>query len=344
MLKNDNNRRDEHETVRNNVGFYDFTHQLVDVTGTDAAQFLDRIFVNSIADTDVGKAQYSTMLNEDAIIIDDVIIFRLEKDRYWISTLFVDQMLDWLEKNKKDFSIEFKEITDQVSMYAVQGPDSVKLLNKILDKNIDDLGYFNIIDNKIEDFDVKVARAGFTGELGFEVYLHPDHTDDFEDLLREHGKEFNVESIDTDVKLKSLPVEKGFVLMSDLEGLTPLEANFGWSVDWDSDFIGKDVLEKAKSNGSNTRLRGYTVNTENDSVDNVEIEDGAAAKVNGEEVGKVTSFTYGYTVEDYIGFVAIDKEKAPKDSTFTISSGGTDYEAVTHERIFYDKDNERVRG
>lgn len=78
MLKNDAARRQEHETIRNHVGFYDFTHQLVEVKGPDALTFLDRIYVNKIAATKPGRAQYTTMLNEDGKIIDDVIVFRCQ--------------------------------------------------------------------------------------------------------------------------------------------------------------------------------------------------------------------------------------------------------------------------
>lgn len=341
MLKKDANRRREHEAVRNAVGYYDFTHQLVEVTGNDVVEFMDHIFVNKMASTKVGGAQYSTMLDEEAKIQDDVIIFRLEEKKYWISTLFVEEMLKWLEKHKDNYQVEYEEITDHVSMYAVQGPKSRATLNQLSDKDLDDLNYFNIVSCKIDNFNVQIARAGFTGELGFEVYLHPDYTNRLEELLEEAGKEYGITAIDTDVKLKSLPVEKGFVLMSDIGGLTPYEAIFGWSVDWDSNFIGKEKLKQEKESGSTFRLRGFTITSQDEEV---EIEEGTPIFYENHEVGKVTSFTYGYTVEDYIGFALVDKTHVPKNEEVIIESNGNQYTAITHDRVFYDKDNKRVRG
>ncbi|WP_156907931.1 aminomethyltransferase family protein [Atopococcus tabaci] len=340
MLKNDAARRQEHETIRNHVGFYDFTHQLVEVKGPDALTFLDRIYVNKIAATKPGRAQYTTMLNEDGKIIDDVIVFRLTEDTFWVSTLYVKELLDWLEKHKGSLDVSVEEITHNVSMFAVQGPKSRDLLNKILQDNIDDLKYFRIRDNKLDGLDVKVARAGFTGELGFEIYIQPDKTDQLRSKLLKAGEEFGIKEMTTDVILKSLPVEKGYVLMSDVGGLTPMEAMLDLSIDWDSDFIGKDALLKEKEQGSPMRLRGFTLT--GDEAD-VAIEEGAPVTYNGEEVGKVTSFTYGYTVEKYIGYVLIDTEKVPENEPITLTSGGKDYTATSHDRIFYDEEHSRIR-
>jgi aminomethyltransferase len=89
MLINDDIMRKQHEAVRNAVGWYDWTHKLLEIAGKDATAFLDTIFPNPIAKTKVGSARYTTMLNEDGIIIDDVIVFRLEENKYWISTLYI---------------------------------------------------------------------------------------------------------------------------------------------------------------------------------------------------------------------------------------------------------------
>lgn len=333
-------KQEDHEAIRNRVGYYDFTHHLVGVTGPDAAKFLDIIFVNSIGTTKVGGAQYTTMLNEKGIIIDDVIVARFAEDKYWVSTLDIESMLRWFDAHRDSFHIEYKDISPEFDMYAVQGPKSRAVLNKILSYNIDDMKWFTIRDNEIGNVPVKVARAGFTGELGFEVYIHPSQAEMLVTQLEEAGQEFGIRKITTDAILSSLPVEKGYVLMTDLEGTNPLEAAFGWSVDWDTDFIGKEALLKAKEKGVKCKLRGYILDTD---AEDVSINAHATVKAGEEEVGRVTNFTYGFTVGKYIGYALVNPNKVHIGDKVTIDSNGKEYRAEITERIFYDVENTRLQ-
>ncbi|MET3617088.1 aminomethyltransferase [Peptoniphilus olsenii] len=328
--------RKEHETVRNNVGYYDFTHQLLEVTGKDAAKFLDNMFVNGIENIDVGKAVYTTMLNEDGIIIDDVIVFRLGDEKFWVSTLYIDDMIKWFDKHKKNETLNYVNITDNVTMFAIQGPKSRDLVNSIVENNVNDLQFFNIIGNKVKDLDIKVARAGFTGELGYEFYVDSSKKGLLEKEIVEKGKDFGLENITTDVIVGSLPAEKGYVLMSDLEGTNPLEVGYGWTVDWDSKFVGKDKLLKEKYNITRDLL-GFTVN------DDSTVASGDDIFARGEKVGKVTKFTYGFTVEKNIGYALIDITKVKIGDKVTIKTSNGDVEVILTNRVFYDEDDERVR-
>lgn len=325
--------RQEHEAIREAVGYYNFTHQLLEVTGKCAGKFLDRMFVNSFSKAKIGQAKYTTMLNHDGIIIDDVIIFRIEEEKYWISTLYIDQMIKHFDKEKESETVSYKDITSKVSMYAVQGPKSAKVLDKILDKPVEPIKHFYIEDNCFQGHDVKVARSGFTGELGYEVYLNPEYNDLLEEKLEEAGKEFGIVKMTTDVILTSLPREKGYVLMSDIAGTNPLEVDFGWTVAWKTDFIGKEALLKVKEEGAKRSLVGFTVED-----DGAEIEPGTPVEVNGEKAGKATVFCYGYTVGKNIGFALVDNDKAKVGDKAEI--GG--YEAQLTDRVFYDPANERV--
>ncbi|HLR20500.1 MAG TPA: aminomethyltransferase family protein [Tissierellaceae bacterium] len=338
MLKNDQVRRKDHETIRKHVGFYDFTHEVLEVGGKDATKFLDYIFLNSIHNTKLDGAKYTTMLNEDGIIIDDVIVFRLEEDLYWVSTLFIKEMKEWFEKYKEGFDFQYKDITEEISMWAVQGPDSRKLLNKILEENIDDMKFFDFKENKVDNIPVRISRSGFTGELGYEIYANPRCEDILRKELLEKGKEFNVKEMETDVILTSIPAEKGYVIMSDLEGLNPYEAGFAWSIRWNKDFIGKEALEKVKDDNPKQRLLGYITD------EDVDIEEKSIIKVDDKEVGKVTKSAYGYTVEKNIGYVVLDKEYANKDQEIEIVNGDDVVKAVVTDRVFYDKDDERRYG
>ena len=336
-MKNDELRRREHEAVRNNVGYYDFTHQVLDVKGKDAGIFLDKIFVNDIKNMKNTHALYTTMLNEEGKIIDDVIIFRLEDDKYLISTLYIDKMIKWFDKFKDGFDVDYKNITDKLTMFAIQGPKSKELVNKIVDEDISNLKFFTIEDNSLGDIALMVARAGFTGELGYELYVESDKKEILEEKIKDCGEEFDLINITSDVIIGSLPGEKGYVLMSDLEGANPLEVGYGWTIAWDSDFIGKEALLKAKENVSRD-LFGFEL------LEDGQVEAGDKVLLDGKEIGKITKFTYGYTVEKYIGYCMIEKDKAVEGKKVEIKTKAGSLEAKLCDRVFYDKDNERVKG
>lgn len=173
MFKNeykyDSWKRADHEAVRNNVGWYYYTHQLLEVSGEDAAVFLDRLYVNNIAGARIGSAKYTTMLNEDGIIIDDVIVFRMEEQKFWISTLYVYKLMEWIKAHKGDFRISCQNITKSWDMIAVQGPRSRELLNAMTETSLDGQRFFTIRSNKIGGMEVKISRTGYTGELGYET-------------------------------------------------------------------------------------------------------------------------------------------------------------------------------
>lgn len=338
MRKDDVQVRKEHEAVRNSVGYYDFTHQLLEVKGPDAAEFLDRIYVASIGKAKVGDAKYTTMLNPDGIIIDDVIVFRVAEDTFWISTLYIEELIKWLDDRKTGYDVSYEDRTARTTMYAVQGPKSRDVLNDILRENIDDMKYFTIKDNMIGDTRVKIARSGYTGELGYEIYCKPEDKEMVESVLEEAGKDCGIMNITTDVIVTSLPREKGYVLMSDLEGTNPLEVGFGWTIDWDKDFIGKESLMMVKNAKAKRDLLGFTIDDPA-----VEIEPGAKVKKDDEVVGKVTMYTYGYTVEKNIGFALVELEKAKKGDKVKVV-GDEEYEVELVDRVFYDPENKKIRG
>lgn len=333
-LKNDAVRRSEHNAVRNAVGYYDFTHQLLEVKGKDAAAFLDMIYVNSIAKTKVGNAKYTTMLNPEGQILDDVIVFRMEEEVFRISTLYINELIAWLDKNKGSYEVEYRDITKENTMFAVQGPNSRALLNRILANSIDDLAFYSIRDNKIGDTFVRIARSGFTGELGYEIYCAPAVAADIEGVLVANGGDLGLTKITTDVIIGSLPREKGFVLMQDVGGANPYEVGFGWTVAMSKDFIGKDATAKLREEGPKRQLLGFEY------TEDTEVQLGDAVVVNGVEVGKVTSFTYGYTCEKYIGFSLIS---APAGVGDCAEIGANKVKATLVDRIWYDKENVRTR-
>ena len=335
MLKDDALRRSEHNAVRNFVGYYDFTHQLLEVSGEDAGAFLDMIYVNSIAKLKVGAAKYTTMLNEQGEILDDVIVFRMEEQLFRISTLYINELIHWLDAHKGEYRVSYKDITPDCTMYAIQGPQSRELLNRVLNDDISQLPFYGICRNQIGGTTVYIARSGFTGELGYELYCAPVNAAELEETLVANGTDLGLTKITTDVIIGSLPREKGYVLMQDLQGANPLEAGFGWTVDLKKDFIGKAVTERLKAEGVTRNLLGFEL------VEDGEVALGDDVVVHGETVGKVTSFTYGYTVEKYIGYTLASAPAKPGDEAVI---GNSQVKAKLCDRIWYDKKNTRSKG
>ncbi|SHF22684.1 aminomethyltransferase family protein [Lactonifactor longoviformis] len=334
LRKNDSSAKRDHESVRNAVGYYDFTHKLLEVTGLDARSFLSKMFVGAVAKAKVNQAKYTTMLNESGQIIDDVIVFRMDEDKYWVSTLYIEKLIVWFDAHKNYEEVSYREITEDITMYAVQGPCARRLLNDIVKEPIDSLRNFFINDNTLAGAAVKIARSGFTGELGYEIYCNPRDADLVEKELKEKGKKYHAVKIATDVITTSLPREKGFVLMSDIGGCSPLECGLGWSIDWNKNFIGKAALQKEQMQGSRRELLGFVVED-----DSAEITEGAEAKIGSKTVGKVTMFTYGFTIQKNIGFVLICKEDAKIGDKILING----IPAILTDRIWYDQNNSRIR-
>ena len=343
MIINDPVIRAQHEAVRKTVGWYCWTHFLLEVTGPDATAFLDKIYVSSIAKMKVGRAKYTTMLNEDGIILDDVIVFHLEENKYWISTLHLNNvLLPWLDEQKGDYDAAYEDITPITEMYAVQGPKSKDLLNAFLSENVDDQKFFTMRDNKIGEVPVKVARNGYSGEWGYELYISPEHVELVRAKLTECGKASGaVEVTEFQVKTWSLPSEKGYNLMSDLRGTNPLEVGFEESIDWEKGFIGKAALERARADGPRRQLLGFVVDDENVPIEGMNRGSfGAVVKVNGKEAGRVTKYVYSYTVGKSLGFALVDRAKAKVGDRATISG----YAATLTDRVWYDSENKRPLG
>ncbi|MBC3888115.1 aminomethyl transferase family protein [Acetobacterium paludosum] len=328
MLSRDDSVKKQHLAVRNSVGWYDFTHKLLEVTGADATEFLDKIFVNNIAKAKVGGAKYTLMLNEDGIIIDDVIVFHMEEDKYWVSTLYINELISWFDAHRGESKIAYKNITPDWKMYSVQGPKSKDLVNALVTEKIDDQKFFTIRDNKIDNIPVKVARSGYTGEkVGYEIYVAPENTGVLEAKITENGKAFDAMQItEVDVMVLTLAAEKGFILMLDIADTNPFEVGFEGTINWEKDFIGKKALEMIKNEKPKRQLLGFI-------VDDIDARiyggpHGATVMANGEVAGKVTKFAHGFTIGKNIGYALVETAKAKIGDTVTING----YEAVLKDK------------
>ncbi len=333
VYSHDEMKRSEHMAVRTTAGWYLFTHQLIEVQGEDATAFLDYLYANPIGNLKLTRARYTTMLDENGLIRDDVVIFRMEENRYWVSTLYTRKVLPWYDSHKAGFNVTYRDITPEWDMYSIQGPRSLELLNAIVDQPADEVKFFQTSDNTMDGIPVKINRGGFSGEkLGYELYISPEHTQKAVEKLREAAPKFDAKQItDIQVMVWTLPTERGYYLMSDIGWANPFEVDMARGIGWDKEFIGKEALLKIREEGAKRTLFGFTVDEENIFIPARNIGGpGTPVMLDGEEIGRVTKVTYSYVLNKNIGCAIVDNSKAGIGTKVQLRG----FEAVLCDKIF----------
>ncbi len=313
IFKNDDMKRSEHMAVRNHVGWYFWTHQLLEVTGPDVTAFLDYIYSADIASLAVGRDRYTTMLNEQGEIIDDVVIMRISEDIYWVSTLFATKADDWWYYHQGDFDVEWTEITEDWQMLAVQGPKSKEVMNALCSKSVDGQKFFELRENEINGIPVKINRAGFTGEKwGYEIYMSPDDLEAMEEAVdAEVVKAGGMRVTEFQIMAWTLPTEAGIYYMRDLAHTNPFETGLDRNIKWDKDFIGKGALLAIRESGPEREMVGFEV-LEDDYYIRAKQYGGPGEPVfietEEEEVGRVSKLVYSYVKEVNNGYILAKKD------------------------------------
>ncbi|MTI47254.1 MAG: aminomethyl transferase family protein [Firmicutes bacterium] len=331
VYKYDDMKRSEHMAVRTTVGWYLWTHHLVEVTGEDAADFLDTIFLNNISNLKNGRERYTCMLDENAEIIDDVVIFRFEEQKFWISTLFAHYLIPWLDAHKGDAKVKYTDITKKWDMYAVQGPKSLNVINSLTANSVDEMKFFSIADNEIDGIPVKINRAGFTGEkLGYEIYVPSEKGDKIEEKIRVAADKLGGKEVtEFQVMAWTLPTEAGFYYMRDLRHVNPLEVGLDKGINWDKEFIGKDALKKIYEEGPKREMVGFTVEDVDIHIKGRHMgSEGELVMKDEECVGRCAKIVYSYLKEINNGII-IAKKGALKNGDKVTMHG--------HEAIICDK-------
>ena len=222
LFREDQVARADAEAIRKGVGFYRWTHDLVEITGKDALEVLQKIYISDISKVAVGRSKYTASLDEAGEIIDDVIVMHMADGLYWVSDLYGPRLLPWIEQHKGEADIHAKIITYDWDMYAVQGPDSLKAMNAMLDAPVDDLKRFGICERKLGGIPVYIHRSGFTGENGYEIYSAFDKSAEVHDLALKAVESVGGRELQTlEVYVRSIPMEKGFALKQDFNHLSP---------------------------------------------------------------------------------------------------------------------------
>ena len=305
----------EHLAVRNNVGIFDVTHMgRCLITGPDAEKFLNYVTTNNVANLTLLRAQYSTICNEQGGIKDDFVVSRLEQEKFCAVFNAANRKKDyqWIIKNSAGFNVKIEDVSDNIALFAVQGPKAEKTLQKISSENLSQIGRFKCGWTQLANVPTFVSRTGYTGEDGFEVFVwnapleKPDNAVKVWDAILQAGKEHGIVPCGLGAR-DTLRLEAGMCLYgNDIdENTTPPEAGISFVVKLEKeDFIGKDVLLKQKTEGVKRKRVGIRM-----------LESGIPRQHHEvfryeEKIGTVTSGTFSPLLEYGIAMAYIANEYA----------------------------------
>jgi len=318
----------EHLAVRNGVGIFDIGHMgRVIVTGVDSERFLNYVITNDVSALSPNSAQYSVMCIESGGIIDDFVVYRLATDKFLLvfNASNRDKDYNWLVKNTTIFNVKIDDVSDDVAMFAVQGPNAEKTLQKISTEDLSKIGRFKCGHSRLADVEVFLSRTGYTGEDGFEVFIwdaslaKPDAAVRLWNAILEAGKSFGIEPCGLGAR-DTLRLEAGLCLYgNDIdENITPIEAGLGFVVKLQKDkFIGKEALSKQKTEGPKRKRIGIKIMDQGIPRPGFDI-----CSVTGEKIGQVTSGTYSPLLRCGVGMGYVETSQAQEGGSVNIDIRG----------------------
>ncbi|HEX2060758.1 MAG TPA: glycine cleavage system aminomethyltransferase GcvT [Thermoanaerobaculia bacterium] len=321
---------EEHEAVRTNVGVFDVSHMgEITVRGPQALELLQRTRCNDVAKLEDGRAHYNGLLYPTGGFVDDILIYQLAKDDYFVvvNASNTDKDFEWLQQAASGLDVEVNNVSADYAQLAVQGPNAEKVLQAMTDVDLANIKYYRFDRGTVDGAPAIVSRTGYTGEDGFEVYCAPaDAPRILRKLVGAGVKPCGLGARDT-LRLEAKMALYG----NDIDHTTtPIEADLGWIVKLDKgDFAGRDVLQREKSEGPRRKLVGFEMVDRGIARHGYPIVDGS------EEVGVVTSGTHSPTLKKAIGLAYLPLDKSAQGSEFLVLIRGKETRARVVPTPFY---------
>lgn len=309
---------DEHETVRKGVGVFDVSHMGEFILkGDRALDLIQKISSNDATKLIDGKVQYAYIPNETGGIVDDFLIYRIDEQTYFlvVNASNIQKDWDWISRYNS-YGVTMKNISDETSLFAVQGPKAADALEKLTDIDLSTMSYYTFAKGTFAGVDnVLVSATGYTGAGGFEVYVANKDAKKVWDAIFEAGAPYDIKPIGLGAR-DTLRLEMGFCLYgNDIDDTTsPLEAGLGWVTKFTKDFVNADNLKKQKEAGLKNKLVGFEMVDRGIPRHGYDIMD-----ENGNTIGRVTSGTQSPTLRKSIGMGYVSVEHAKEGSNLYIS-------------------------
>jgi aminomethyltransferase len=298
---------EEHHTVRNNVGVFDVSHmgEFI-VKGPKALDLIQKVTSNDASALFDGKVQYSYLPNADGGVVDDLLVYRYNAEEYLlvVNASNIEKDWNWIQSHNTE-GVEMKNLSDELCLLAVQGPNATATLQKLTDVDLSAMDYYTFQVGKMAGIDnVIISATGYTGAGGFEIYIKNEDAPKMWDAIFEAGKEFNIQPVGLGAR-DTLRLEKGFCLYgNDIDDKTsPLEAGLGWVTKFTKDFINSDDLKSQKEAGVKNKLVGFEMIDRGIPRGHYELCD-----AEGNKLGDVTSGTQSPTLQKGIGLGYVPTE------------------------------------
>ncbi|HEX7196258.1 MAG TPA: glycine cleavage system aminomethyltransferase GcvT [Candidatus Limnocylindria bacterium] len=327
---------EEHRSVRSAVGLFDLSHMgEVAVEGEEAVAFLRHALVSDPGALEVGQAQYSMACQPDGGIIDDLIVYRRDVNDFLVvcnaanRSAVVDELTSLLARG--DFGASLDDRSDRVGLVAPQGPNAAALVGELTDLDLGAIGNYRSAPGTVAGVSCLVARTGYTGEDGFELFCDARHTIALWDALLEAGERHGIRPCGLGAR-DTLRLEAGMPLYGNELGrdTNPFEVNLGRVVKLEKgDFVGRSALQAVQQDGPARKLIGLKM------VDNAIPRAGYAVLAGGDAVGHVTSGTLSPTLGDKIAMALVGAEHAAVGNAFEVVVRERPYRAEQVKLPFY---------
>ena len=326
----------EHDTVRNSVGVFDVSHMGEFILkGPNALDLIQKFSSNDASKLFDGKAQYSCMPNGKGGIIDDLIIYRISQEEYFlvVNASNIEKDWNWIS-SINDMGVEMINASDEYTLLAIQGPTAAKAMQSLTDVNLTEMKYYTFKHAEFAGIeDVMISATGYTGSGGFEIYVKNDHAEKLWDAVFSVGENYGIKPIGLAAR-DTLRLEMGFCLYgNDINDETsPLEAGLGWITKFSKSFVDSDFLAKQKEDGIKRKLVGFEMIDRGIPRNNYEIVNEV-----GDQIGHVTSGTMSPSMKIGIGLGYVIKEYSGIDSEIFIAVRNKHLKAKVVKPPFYKK-------
>ncbi len=301
--------KDEHMTVRNGVGVFDVSHMgEFWVKGPNAEALVQKITTNDILKLTPGQAQYSCFPNGEGGIVDDLLVYYYEAEKYLlvVNASNIEKDWNWVV-SQNDVGADLENASDNISQLAIQGPKAIEVLQKLTSVNLKSISYYTFVTDEFAGVkDVIISATGYTGSGGFELYMRNGEATKVYEAIFEAGKDYGIKSIGLGAR-DTLRLEMGFCLYgNDIDDTTsPIEAGLGWITKFNeqNQFVDKDLFLMQKTEGVSRKLRGFKMIDRGIPRKGYELADRE-----GNIIGVVTSGTQSPMLNKGIGMGYIDRE------------------------------------
>jgi aminomethyltransferase len=319
----------EHETVRNTVGVFDVSHMGEFVLrGPNALGLIQKFASNDASVLVDGKAQYSCMPNGKGGIVDDLIIYRVNSEEYFIvvNASNIEKDWNWIS-SLNDLGVEMENLSDQYSLLAIQGPKAAEAMQSLTSIDLSNMTYYTFQYGTFAGIEnVMVSATGYTGSGGFEVYVKNEDANKLWDAVFTAGANFGIKPIGLAAR-DTLRLEMGFCLYgNDIDDTTsPIEAGLGWITKFTKDFTDSEFLAKQKEAGVTRKLVAFEM------IDRgIPRHDYPILDAEGTVIGKVTSGTMSPSMKLAIGlgYVTVDHSKLESEIFIEIREKGVKAKVV----------------